>query len=927
MTVQGARSALALLAVGLCTIPAAAAEKGKPVGVHVLRAAEETYFAVRLRADRLADVATPRDHVVLVDTSASQIGEHRRQLLEALDAFLAALPAQDRVRLFAVDLRATPMMADFAATGSPDLAAGVAKLRQRAPMGATDLLGGLRTAGAALNGGRPGSIVYFGDGMSAAALIKTEDLARESRAFRERRIPVHSYAAGPDFDLRVLGALAVQTGGVVLFDNGGALSTPDEKLSAKAREFAARLSAAQTPEAVGQRLAAAATAPVFYPERITLSDGLTLLPTVALPLRGDRTTIYVGTGEPAGEISVSGTHRGEALELAWELSAEGAEDSGQGVLYPLWQHARRDGGLSVSIAGDELLRASQDAFDGGLAVMLANGQNSLLAKDAGRAREIGLAVLELDPANVAARALIRAAEDQRAPGAARVQVAQVNPAAPPANQPAPPADAPPPDALPGAPSAGPATDLIGQIDQLRRVRTEEMRLSTSRTIEQAERLAVDDPVAARLMLEQQLVTVQNADIFPADRRDLARRLELRITDYKVRAINLEQQRQLFHERLSRIEAEKRLVEELMIEELRIAQLIDQVRALLEEGVHGNDDAYEQAEAVARVVVDIRPGMGPSEAALFTSEAAGQLNKAFRLRKLRDDRFLETLYQVELSHVPFPDEPPIRFPPAAVWQALTERRKRWAAVDLHKYSPREEQIISALRQNTDIAFADTPLEVAMQVLADLHDIPIILDRAALAEESIQPDTPINHVLSGLTLRSALKIILDELQLTYVIQDEVMKITTQTKAADILSTRVYPVGDLVVPIQSGGGLGGLGMMGMGMMGMGGMGMMGLGGYGGLGMMGGGMGMMGLGGGFYSVPPEANALPAAHRPANALSQPKPRHDADVDSVHDRVPNGESTSTVAPRRGQFFAQIQDVPFDNRAIEAAGKKKLPAAR
>src|SRR5690606_28070216 len=128
---------------------------------------------------------------------------------------------------------------------------------------------------------------------------------------RERRIPVHSYAVGPEFDLRVLGTLALQTGGVVLFDNsegavaGGAATegqaNPSDKGTAQARRFAQRQREAQSPASVGRRLAAAAVAPVFYPERISVSEGLSLLPKVALPLRADRSTIYVGKGDFAGE--------------------------------------------------------------------------------------------------------------------------------------------------------------------------------------------------------------------------------------------------------------------------------------------------------------------------------------------------------------------------------------------------------------------------------------------------------------------------------------------------------------------------------------------------------------------------------------------------------------------------------------------------
>ncbi len=63
------------------------------------------------------------------------------------------------------------------------------------------------------------------------------------------------------------------------------------------------------------------------------------------------------------------------------------------------------------------------------------------------------------------------------------------------------------------------------------------------------------------------------------------------------------------------------------------------------------------------------------ATVFVPEAAGAIDKSNRLRALRSDKFLAQLYQVELSHVPFPDEPPINYPPAEVWQYITQLRKK------------------------------------------------------------------------------------------------------------------------------------------------------------------------------------------------------------------------------------------------------------
>src|SRR5205823_11644901 len=90
---------------------------------------------------------------------------------------------------------------------------------------------------------------------------------------------------------------------------------------------------------------------------------------------------------------------------------------------------------------------------------------------------------------------------------------------------------------------------------------------------------------------------------------------------------------------------------------------------------------------------------------------------------------------------------------------------------------------------------------------------------LEEASVSPDTPVTKTLRGVTLRSALRLILKDLELTYVIRDEVLQITTPEDAESQLITKVYPVGDLVIPpVNMGGGMGG-GMMGGMMGGMGG------------------------------------------------------------------------------------------------------------
>jgi hypothetical protein len=71
----------------------------------------------------------------------------------------------------------------------------------------------------------------------------------------------------------------------------------------------------------------------------------------------------------------------------------------------------------------------------------------------------------------------------------------------------------------------------------------------------------------------------------------------------------------------------------------------------------------------------------------------------------------------------------------------------------------------------------------------------LDRPALDEAGIGADSPVTVSLHNISLRSALKLTLRSLQLTWIIQDEVLLITTRAEADKHFDTCVYNVQGLV------------------------------------------------------------------------------------------------------------------------------------
>jgi len=105
-----------------------------------------------------------------------------------------------------------------------------------------------------------------------------------------------------------------------------------------------------------------------------------------------------------------------------------------------------------------------------------------------------------------------------------------------------------------------------------------------------------------------------------------------------------------------------------------------------------------------------------------------------------------------------------------------------------------RIYRALQEKTDFQFTDTPLTDALSFLKDYHQVTIWVDVAAMQDRGIDPTAPVSLELSGITLRSGLKLLLEPKGLSYVVEDEVLKITTAEAATSHQLTRIYPVHDL-------------------------------------------------------------------------------------------------------------------------------------
>ena len=806
-------------------------------------------FALAVRSP-LNETQSISRHVILVDTSASQVGEVRESTLRLVSEVLAGLPTNGQVQLFAVDVECQALTDGFVPTASREINDAVQQLALRTPLGTTSLHSALVQVGKLANVKMPTSVLYIGDGLSSADRIAVDELKNVVATLRDGKMSVHSLVLGPQASTEVPSILANLTGGTV------------------ARAFfGLEASAASTVSA------SMMVAPVEATSFLAGSVELPIAGLKSVLLRSDRHTVVFGHGNLAGFPKLTANIAG-GKQVEWVSASCSVTEGGPEIKHLLTRIESSDG-VNASIASLHDLQSAAREFEFVVSKSIAASEQLQRSGNFREAQKLINAVNQLDPSRVAGSGVILTGVRNGQEGTQENPFADEATILSPAPAPVDPGFGQ--DAFPGAPTQ--PDSPLSEVETEVKLKTQILTAETNAAIEEAKQIGNDSPDFAMNLLKDILESIQaSADISPDVRAELERRVIGALgTVRNQREVSALIRKQVAKDQAV-AEAQRKFLADQDIEEERLAILIDQVRSLLDRARHGDRNGFEDGESVSRIALDLRPGNGPATQALVMSEASGQLDKAYRLVNLRHDRFLETLYQVELSHVPFPDEPPIQYPPADVWRALTLTRKpKYESFDLRNEKPVEKwlgQMLDKPVPRLDYQ-QDTPLSEVLELISTYFTTTwgqdsgasgtdfrmTIYEDSELAIDGIESleDVSVSKIdLEGITLRNALKLIFDQTkdpgpELTYVIENEVLKVTTRAAADEKLTTRVYPVADLVIPpVQLGGSQGGGGFGG--------------GGQGGFG---------GGGGGQFSLAPEAlaafNAAPKGGFSSEAVQQLK--------------------------------------------------------
>jgi tetratricopeptide (TPR) repeat protein len=773
----------------------------------------ETLFALQVKPKLDADPAAgdPCDYLVLVDTSASKAQGPLAIAQELAHALARRLGRADRMALWTINTEAKNLSnKGFGHPSLGDLDDAFKQLDKEFPAGAVNLKDGLAKVleqGVEQREGRRRVIVFLGDGTSVAGPLDAGDRAALCDTMVKNRISFFAVPVGRRLDGVNLHGLATATGGKVV-----------------------RLQGSDTAEKWADRLREAVAVPVVYPTEMTLSAGVSeALPTRLPPLRPDVPTLVVGRLDKADRIDLAVAGKVGDRDVRFTVSHKVPQPEAENFfLAGMVDQWRQDKERPALMAADRALAYAYDTNQMARADLLAKADWALQKDRLDAALRLFQQALELDPNAVEAKNGIRVTEGLRdgklnrrdlremlKPKAgdrvARLQgdgrVVHLN-----AEQLAQ-ADARRQEPL--APPVAPP-DPLAEVRARQAVADQQATQVVNDAIRQARRLVETDPDGAHDLLKRTLDGVRNnPDISPRTRTALSDRLErsLQAIDLRGATVRRNQAEDLAARAAAAnrrdILAQIRLIQDQIRERMRVFHnLMDQAR---------EQEAYRQANAIRMDLINKGLPVPPAVTAAYAVGLAGyNLREYQELRRVSEERWLATMLEVDRSHVPFPDEPPVEFPPAAAWKALSDSRiRKYSSTTFQGEIPRAVyEMEDSLTRTVNWQGIDDPKTTLAEALDVLHkqypQLNFDVNEKAFENENLKdvlktevasPNAiPPMRTTLGTVLRKILARVPVGSGATFLIRPDRIEITTGTFASAEKAVRVYPVADLVLPIPA-------------------------------------------------------------------------------------------------------------------------------
>jgi general secretion pathway protein D len=311
---------------------------------------------------------------------------------------------------------------------------------------------------------------------------------------------------------------------------------------------------------------------------------------------------------------------------------------------------------------------------------------------------------------------------------------------------------------------------------------------------EAHKLRESEPRKSLAILQEAAEVVTKSELDESTKTQLLRRLSLSTAEteryIKDHAAELELD-EANAKVLGDVERERAVKEQLRT---KMAEMVDQFNQLRDE------QRYAEMEVVAKRLYDMAPDDPVAQQVWENAKFIRRTILNNEIQELSESGVANTFLDIRKTSAEAlaDSNNPINYD-AETWDKIVNRK---GATDRDGYKSKQElEIQKKLKTPVLPNYDKMPLSQVIDSLSKLAGINIYLDPRGLGQEGVEPDTPVSLTLSSeVSLESALNLILEPLHLTYMIKDEVLKITSEQIRDGEMVRVVYNVADLVIPIPN-------------------------------------------------------------------------------------------------------------------------------
>ncbi len=296
-------------------------------------------------------------------------------------------------------------------------------------------------------------------------------------------------------------------------------------------------------------------------------------------------------------------------------------------------------------------------------------------------------------------------------------------------------------------------------------------------------------------LERLLRRVEESDIDDSAKRSLAVMVDRAIAEQNkyITANRAKIELDLQNDSV-RMQMEQESTRESRIDH-EISNLVEEFNGLVKES------RFEEAEVLAKQVQELKPNDPIAISMMNRSRVGTRVRQGQEIRDEKATGYLDTMLAVERAAIAPDPNNPLTLPNAEDWASLSRSRLRGRGDGDPRLSATENAIKGKLSTQVNIKYRERPLGEVLEDLSAVTGVPIVINEKALGMVRVTPETPVTLQLpNSISLNSALNIILDKMELTHVIGNDVLNITSkEAKRSDVYPV-TYRVTDLVTPIPN-------------------------------------------------------------------------------------------------------------------------------